>query len=84
MLTDFVCGNCVLQVIEYYSKKGLVANLHAEKPPKEVTVEVQKTLSWGSFLNQNLQLLPKTRKLVYWLFSMINWLWGFQTHIFLC
>ncbi|XP_078150359.1 adenylate kinase 4 [Carex rostrata] len=32
-------------VIEYYSKKGLVANLHAEKPPKEVTVEVQKTLS---------------------------------------
>ncbi|KAF3330938.1 adenylate kinase 4 [Carex littledalei] len=32
-------------VIEYYSKKGLVANLHAEKPPKEVTAEVQKTLS---------------------------------------
>ncbi|KAM0846822.1 hypothetical protein ACQ4PT_055422 [Festuca glaucescens] len=32
-------------VIEYYSKNGLVANLHAEKPPKEVTVEVQKALS---------------------------------------
>jgi adenylate kinase family enzyme len=34
-----------LQVIDYYSKKGLVANLRAEKPPKEVTAEVQKTLS---------------------------------------
>jgi adenylate kinase len=32
-------------VIDYYSKKGLVANLRAEKPPKEVTAEVQKTLS---------------------------------------
>uniref|UniRef100_A0A453SGU6 adenylate kinase n=6 Tax=Triticinae TaxID=1648030 RepID=A0A453SGU6_AEGTS len=32
-------------VIDYYSKNGLVANLHAEKPPKEVTVEVQKALS---------------------------------------
>ncbi|RLN00578.1 adenylate kinase 4-like [Panicum miliaceum] len=32
-------------VIDYYSKKGLVANLPAEKPPKEVTVEVQKALS---------------------------------------
>ncbi|KAG8051091.1 hypothetical protein GUJ93_ZPchr0009g2331 [Zizania palustris] len=32
-------------VIEYYTKKGLVANLHAEKPPKEVTAEVQKALS---------------------------------------
>nr|CAB3463406.1 unnamed protein product [Digitaria exilis] len=32
-------------VIDHYSKKGLVANLHAEKPPKEVTVEVQKALS---------------------------------------
>ncbi|KAJ3671467.1 hypothetical protein LUZ60_007546 [Juncus effusus] len=32
-------------VIDYYSKKGLVANLHAEKPPKEVTTEVQKALS---------------------------------------
>ncbi|KAH1248895.1 Adenylate kinase 4 [Glycine max] len=32
-------------VIDYYSKKGLVANLHAEKPPKEVTVEVEKVLS---------------------------------------
>uniref|UniRef100_A0A0D9XR90 adenylate kinase n=1 Tax=Leersia perrieri TaxID=77586 RepID=A0A0D9XR90_9ORYZ len=32
-------------VIDYYSKKGLVANLHAENPPKEVTDEVQKVLS---------------------------------------
>lgn len=32
-------------VIEYYSKKGVVAKLPAEKPPKEVTVEVQKVLS---------------------------------------
>ncbi|GJN34212.1 hypothetical protein PR202_gb22857 [Eleusine coracana subsp. coracana] len=32
-------------VIDYYAKKGLVANLHAEKPPKEVTAEVQKVLS---------------------------------------
>lgn len=33
------------QVIDYYSKKSLVANLPAEKPPKEVTVEVEKVLS---------------------------------------
>ena len=33
------------QVIDYYSKKGLVANLPAEKPPKEVTAEVLKALS---------------------------------------
>ncbi|XP_076940405.1 adenylate kinase 4-like [Bidens hawaiensis] len=32
-------------VTEYYSKKGVVAKLPAEKPPKEVTVEVQKVLS---------------------------------------
>ncbi|PQM33169.1 adenylate kinase 4 [Prunus yedoensis var. nudiflora] len=32
-------------VIGYYSQKGIVANLQAEKPPKEVTVEVQKVLS---------------------------------------
>ncbi|XP_076889357.1 adenylate kinase 4-like [Bidens hawaiensis] len=32
-------------VIEYYSKKGVVAKLPAEKLPKEVTVEVQKVLS---------------------------------------
>lgn len=36
---------CELQVIEYYNKKGVVAKLPAEKPPKEVTVEVQKVLS---------------------------------------
>lgn len=35
-----------LQVIDYYTKKGAVAQLHAEKAPKEVTVEVQKVLSW--------------------------------------
>jgi adenylate kinase len=32
-------------VIDYYTKHGLVANLHAEKPPKEVTTEVEKVLS---------------------------------------
>jgi len=32
-------------VINYYSKLGSVVNLHAEKSPKEVTVEVQKVLS---------------------------------------
>ncbi|RWR72040.1 adenylate kinase 4 [Cinnamomum micranthum f. kanehirae] len=32
-------------VIDYYSKKGAVAQLPADKPPKEVTVEVQKVLS---------------------------------------
>ncbi|KAJ0973065.1 hypothetical protein J5N97_021024 [Dioscorea zingiberensis] len=32
-------------VIDYYSKKGVVASLHAEKPPKEVTSEVQKALA---------------------------------------
>lgn len=34
-----------MQVIDYYTKKGIVANLHAEKPPKEVTSEVEKVLS---------------------------------------
>ncbi|CAL5444464.1 unnamed protein product [Camellia sinensis] len=33
------------EVIDYYAKKSIVANLHAEKPPKEVTGEVQKVLS---------------------------------------
>ncbi|KAI3728389.1 hypothetical protein L6452_17024 [Arctium lappa] len=32
-------------VIDYYKKKGVVAKLHAENPPKEVTVEVQEVLS---------------------------------------
>ncbi|KAG0454939.1 hypothetical protein HPP92_024231 [Vanilla planifolia] len=32
-------------VIDYYNKKGAVVNLHAEKPPKEVTLEVEKALS---------------------------------------
>ncbi|XP_041996504.1 adenylate kinase 4-like [Salvia splendens] len=32
-------------VIDYYSKLGVVANLHSEKTPQEVTVEVKKALS---------------------------------------
>ncbi|WMV29084.1 hypothetical protein MTR67_022469 [Solanum verrucosum] len=32
-------------VINYYSTKGVVASLHAEKPPKEVTSEVKNVLS---------------------------------------
>ncbi|KAF4378787.1 hypothetical protein CsatB_022486 [Cannabis sativa] len=32
-------------VINYYAKKGVLAQLHAEKPPKEVTTEVLKALS---------------------------------------
>lgn len=31
-------------VIEYYAKKGVLSQLHAEKHPKEVTAEVQKVL----------------------------------------
>lgn len=34
-----------VQVIDYYNKKNVVANLHAEKPPETVTAEVQKALS---------------------------------------
>ncbi|PIA51269.1 hypothetical protein AQUCO_01100243v1 [Aquilegia coerulea] len=32
-------------VIDYYAKKGAVANVHAEKPPKDVSAEVEKALS---------------------------------------
>ncbi|MCL7022846.1 hypothetical protein MKW94_025361 [Papaver nudicaule] len=32
-------------VIDYYKKKGIVATIHAEKPAKDVTSEVQKVLS---------------------------------------
>ncbi|OAY32425.1 adenylate kinase 4 isoform X1 [Manihot esculenta] len=32
-------------VIDYYAKKGVVAELHAEKPQKDVTAEVQKVLT---------------------------------------
>lgn len=32
-------------VIDYYAKKGVLAEHHAEKTPKDVTVEVQKVLS---------------------------------------
>ncbi|KAH9327357.1 hypothetical protein KI387_007535, partial [Taxus chinensis] len=32
-------------VIDYYVKKGVVSKLHADKPAKEVTSEIQKTLS---------------------------------------
>ncbi|KAK8604040.1 hypothetical protein V6N13_096503 [Hibiscus sabdariffa] len=31
-------------VIDYYSKKGAVAKLNAEKPPKDVTVEIRKVI----------------------------------------
>ncbi|PKU67210.1 Adenylate kinase A [Dendrobium catenatum] len=37
-------GSIETTVIAYYSKKGAVVNLQAEKPPKEVTTEVQKAL----------------------------------------
>lgn len=39
------CFTLKMKVIDYYSKKGVVAELHAEKPPKEVTAEVQKVLN---------------------------------------
>ena len=43
---DFLAGFiCEMQVIDYYRQKGVVAKLPAEKPPKEVTVEVEKVLS---------------------------------------
>uniref|UniRef100_A0A161ZNT4 adenylate kinase n=1 Tax=Daucus carota subsp. sativus TaxID=79200 RepID=A0A161ZNT4_DAUCS len=32
-------------VIDYYNKKNVVANLHAEKPPDAVSAEVHKVLS---------------------------------------
>lgn len=32
------------QVIEYYRKKGIVADLQAAKPPPEVTVQIEKAL----------------------------------------
>lgn len=32
-------------VIDYYTKKNIVGNLHAEKPAKEVAAEIQKALS---------------------------------------
>ncbi|KAJ8752042.1 hypothetical protein K2173_001068 [Erythroxylum novogranatense] len=32
-------------VVDYYKKNDVVADIHAEKPPKEVTVEVEKALS---------------------------------------
>ncbi|KAH7684986.1 Adenylate kinase/UMP-CMP kinase protein [Dioscorea alata] len=31
-------------VIDYYSKKGIVTNVHAEKPPKEVREEIEKAI----------------------------------------
>ncbi|KAF2292859.1 hypothetical protein GH714_029406 [Hevea brasiliensis] len=33
-------------VIDYYAKKGVLAQLHAEKSPKDVTAEVQKILEF--------------------------------------
>ncbi|KAF5200547.1 adenylate kinase [Thalictrum thalictroides] len=32
-------------VIDYYAKKGVVANIHADKLPKDVSAEVKKVLS---------------------------------------
>lgn len=32
------------QVIDYYANKGVVAKLHAEKSPPDVTSEIQKAL----------------------------------------
>ncbi|PON72192.1 Adenylate kinase/UMP-CMP kinase, partial [Trema orientale] len=37
--------NLTEPIIDYYSKKGIVANIHAEKPPEEVTAEILKVLS---------------------------------------
>jgi len=34
-----------LQVIDYYAKKNIIATIHAEKPPKEVTEEVKKAVA---------------------------------------
>lgn len=43
---NVIISRYAFQVIDYYTKKGVVAQLHAEKPPNEVTVAVQKALSW--------------------------------------
>lgn len=61
--------NCwIMQVINYYSTKGVVASLHAEKPPNEVTSEVKNVLaSWkGPSLTRKLRYFfygyPRKRK----------------------
>lgn len=41
MFMFFPCS----QVIDYYTKKAVLTNIHAEKPPQEVTSEVRKALS---------------------------------------
>jgi adenylate kinase family enzyme len=32
------------QVIDYYTQKGIAVSLHAEKPPKDVAVEIKEAL----------------------------------------
>uniref|UniRef100_J3L6K3 Uncharacterized protein n=1 Tax=Oryza brachyantha TaxID=4533 RepID=J3L6K3_ORYBR len=44
-----VCKPASIPVIDYYTKKGIVTNLHAEKPPKKVIVELQKTMSCSAY-----------------------------------
>ena len=39
------CSMSFVQVIEYYSQKGVVAPLQAEKSASEVTKQIQKALS---------------------------------------
>ena len=39
------CLMLFVQVIEYYSQKGVVARLQAEKSASEVTKQIQKALS---------------------------------------
>ncbi|KAF9600854.1 hypothetical protein IFM89_013450 [Coptis chinensis] len=42
---DFEISAILIDVIDYYAKKSVVANLHAEKAPKDVSAEVEKALS---------------------------------------
>ena len=72
----------LIQVIDYYSKKGLVANLPAEKPPKEVTVEVQKALSWWSI--RSWWHVPKSLVGVPSKFILMPTSCGFHFQFFIC
>lgn len=45
MRNRFLLLLLLLQVIDYYAKKGNLANIPAEKAPEEVTKEVKKVLS---------------------------------------
>lgn len=58
--------NClIMQVINYYSTKGVVASLHAEKPPKEVTSEVKMC-----FLEKN--HLSQEKETPFWFFVFLS------------